>query len=129
MKYIRHTHAEWPEIKEDLTKNKKVLHPTMPFVEVNGKYFNKTAPTMRYLSKQLGKYEGANDEESYHLDVVSDIVRDQFGSLFPLFFSKDEEKLQEHFEKDVKKYLAAYERIYAQNGGPYILGEKVSFEA
>lgn len=128
MKYIRHTHAEWPAIKEDLVNNKKVLHPTMPFVEVNGKYFNKTAPTMRYLSKQLGKYEGANDEENYQLDAVSDIVRDHFGSLYPLFFSKDDEKLREHFEKDTKKYLAAYENIFAQKGGPYILGENVSFE-
>ncbi|KAI8334659.1 class gamma glutathione S-transferase 2 [Chlamydoabsidia padenii] len=127
MEYIRHTHAEWPAIKEDLLKNKNVLHPTMPFVEINGKVFNKTAPTMRYLSKQLGKYQGSNDEENYQLDVVADIVRDHFASLVPLFFSKDEEKLKEHYENGTKKYLDAYNAIYGQLEGPYILGEQISY--
>lgn len=52
--YIRHKHAEWPAIKEDLIKNKNLPFATMPFIEVNGKVFTKTAPTLRYLSKQLG---------------------------------------------------------------------------
>ncbi|ORZ24251.1 class gamma glutathione S-transferase 2 [Absidia repens] len=125
--YIRHKHDEWPAMKEDLTKNKNVPHATMPFVEVNGKVFNKTAPTLRYLSKQLGKYNGDNDEESYRLDTVADVTRDHFGSYAPLFKSTDEEKIKEHFEKDTKKYLAAYNNIYAQTEGPFILGEKISY--
>ncbi|KAI8331699.1 class gamma glutathione S-transferase [Chlamydoabsidia padenii] len=126
--YIRHEGSEWPALKKDLIENKKVAHATMPFVEIDGKVYNKTVPALRYLSKRLGKYRGANDEEEYLLDVVSDIFRDHFGSYGPLFKSTDKEKLQEHFEKDTIKYLAAYDTIYAQNKtGPYVLGENISY--
>ncbi|SAM05187.1 hypothetical protein [Absidia glauca] len=126
--YVRYTWEEWPTIKDDLAVAKGLGHVTMPILEINGKVFNKTAPTLRYLSKQLGKYHGASAEEDHHLDVASDIFRDHLGTFGPLFRCTDEEKLREHFEKDTKKYLAAYETLYAEkDNGPYLLGENVSY--
>lgn len=80
---------------------------------------------MYYLYWKTGKYMGANDEEEYQLEAVADIVRDQFGSYGPLFRCTDQDKLKEHFEKDTKKFLEVYNRIYGKNDGPYILGEEV----
>lgn len=53
--YIRYPWEEWPAIKDDLAVAKGLGHITMPILEINGKVFNKTFPTLRYLSKQLGK--------------------------------------------------------------------------
>jgi hypothetical protein len=53
--YQRVSSGEWTAIKEDLV-NKNVASPTLPIVEVDGKVFTKTVPTLRYLSKKLGKY-------------------------------------------------------------------------
>ncbi|CAO3598435.1 unnamed protein product [Absidia cylindrospora] len=125
--YVRSDFSNWEQIKADFIENKNIPHPTLPLVEVNGTSYNKTVPTMRFLSKKLGKYGGANDEEEYRLDTVGDIVRDHFGSYGPLFRSTDEEKLKEHFEKDTKKYLAAYNNIYGEKDGVYILGDEISY--
>ncbi|ORZ17708.1 class gamma glutathione S-transferase [Absidia repens] len=125
--YVRSDFSNWEQDKADFIKNKNIPHPTLPLVEVNGTFYNKTVPTMRFLSKKLGKYAGANDEEEYRLDTVADIVRDHFGSYGPLFRSTDQEKLKEHFEKDTKKYLAAYNNIYGEKDGAYILGDEISY--
>ncbi|KAI8092647.1 class gamma glutathione S-transferase [Halteromyces radiatus] len=123
--YLRHKGDEWVSIKQDISK--KVAHPTMPFIELDGKVYNKTVPTMRYFSKKLGKYLPANDDDQYTLEVAADVVRDHHSTMSPLFRCEDEEKWKEHFEKDTTKYLNAYESIYQQNEGPYILGEEITY--
>ncbi|KAI8092645.1 class gamma glutathione S-transferase [Halteromyces radiatus] len=123
--YLRHKRDEWAPIKEDISK--KVNHPTMPFIELDGKVYNKTVPTMRYLCKKLGKYLPANDDDLYTVEVVADVVRDHYGTTMPVFRCEDEEKLKEHFERDTTKYLNAYESIYQHKEGPYILGEEITY--
>ncbi|KAI8084993.1 class gamma glutathione S-transferase 2 [Halteromyces radiatus] len=124
--YDRYDLSGWPEMKADLAK-RSVLHPTMPYVEVDGKTLAKTVPTMRYLARKLGKYMGSNDDENYILECVADSVRDHFGTWVVLVRCDDQEKLKEHFEKDTIKYLGIYDTIYGRNEGPYILGEEISY--
>ncbi|ORZ10085.1 class gamma glutathione S-transferase 2 [Absidia repens] len=126
-KYVRFDYWNWHQDRVDFAKNKNIPHLTLPLVEIDGVSYNKTVPTMRFLSKKLGKYTGDNDEEEYRLDAVADIVRDHFGSYIELFVSTDQEKLKEHFENDTKKYLAAYNNIYGENDGAYILGDEISY--
>jgi hypothetical protein len=54
--YVRFEYANWDHDKADFAKDKNLLNLTLPVVEVDGKYINKTVPVMRYLSKKLGKY-------------------------------------------------------------------------
>ncbi|KAI8092646.1 class gamma glutathione S-transferase 2 [Halteromyces radiatus] len=123
--YVRHKYADWPSIKKELSE--KMIYPTMPYIELDGKLYNKTAPTMRYLCKKLGKYLPANDDDQYILEVAADVTRDHYGTRLPLYRCEDKEKWKEHFEKDTTKYLNAYESIYQQNEGPYILGEEITY--
>ncbi|ORZ09520.1 class gamma glutathione S-transferase [Absidia repens] len=126
--YIRHKNNEWPEIRQDMIENKKIFSPTMPFVEVDGFAFNKTAPAMRYLSKKLGKYGGKNEEEEYTLDAIADCTHDYWRAILPVFFATDEAILNEHMEKTTLKYLDIFERAFAADpSGPYILGLELSY--
>nr|AAL02369.3 class gamma glutathione S-transferase 2 [Cunninghamella elegans] len=126
--YIRVKGAEFKE--SDLRKKlleQKYYSATLPAVEIDGKFYNKTAPTMRFLGKKLGKYVGKNDEENYFLDTAADLVRDYFQTWIKIIKETDEEKLKEHFENDTKKYLGIFNDIYGEHQGPYILGEEITY--
>ncbi|KAI8337195.1 class gamma glutathione S-transferase [Chlamydoabsidia padenii] len=125
--YHQHTSAEWADIKQDLIKNKNIVSPTMPFVDIDGNIFTKTVPTIRYLTKKLGQYGGATVEEDYTLDAVADVVRDHYTTTLPVFRAEDPKVLEEHFQKNTTKYLGIYNELYGQKDGAYFLGEKISY--
>ena len=51
--YNRLDFEEWSKEKAELNK-KKTTFDTLPFVELDGKHLNGTAPILRLLSKKLG---------------------------------------------------------------------------
>jgi hypothetical protein len=78
---IQNREKEWPPMKEQLIQD-GYYAASVPYIKLGDKVFGRTIPIMRYLSIKLGrKYHGTNDEEDYHLDVVSDLTNDWFESL------------------------------------------------
>ncbi|KAI9305486.1 class gamma glutathione S-transferase [Cunninghamella echinulata] len=127
-KYVKVTGDEFKE--SDVKKNllaQKHYSATLPAVEIDGQFYNKTVPTMRFLSKKLGNYIGKNDQEDYFLDTVADLVNDWGSSVYKVFRETDEEKLKEQFETNTKKYLGIFNEIYGRHQGPYVLGDEITY--
>lgn len=106
-----------------------IREPTMPFIVAGGKHYAKTMPLMRMISKKLGKYEGANDEENHLLDVYSDMVTD-WGNKWALavFVLGGGEALEKHGREDVPKLYKTWNDVLSDApNGPYLLGDRVSY--
>ncbi|ORX58123.1 hypothetical protein DM01DRAFT_1333788 [Hesseltinella vesiculosa] len=121
--YIRVKSTEYKELKVRL-EEQNIFSTTVPVLEIDGKFFSKTVPTMRYLARKLGKYGGSTDEEWQHLDALADLCndwREKYCRLDELNFPED------HFEKVTAGYLSIFEKTYGVHEGPYILGEEFTF--
>ncbi|KAI8638494.1 glutathione S-transferase [Parasitella parasitica] len=126
--YIRHTFAEWKDLKQELIA-KKIPAPTMPYITVDGKYFGKTIPVIRYICRKLGKYEGSNDEEKQLLDVYLDIVMDWASSWSSVSFGEGtpESKIKLYKETQAPNMYKVFEDILSNTEGPYLLGKEISY--
>ncbi|ORX58126.1 class gamma glutathione S-transferase 2 [Hesseltinella vesiculosa] len=124
--YLRHTREEWLELKKKMAEQ-NIYASTMPAVEIDGKFYAKTLPTMRYLSCKLGKYGGSDDEQRHYLDTLADTCSDWFHSYRQFFRGGEEEALKKHVEEDTKKFLGIFENVYGVNDGPFILGSEISY--
>ncbi|CEP19121.1 hypothetical protein [Parasitella parasitica] len=126
-KYIRHDAAEWGKLKQELL-DKNIRAPTMPYITVDGEYFGKTVPIMRYISRKLGKYEGSNDKENQLLDAYSDIIMDWASRWAAALFSEDIPKATELYKgKQAPDAYKAFEEILSDTEGPYLLGKEISY--
>lgn len=123
--YVRHNAAEWKELKQQLLAD-KVRAPTMPYITVDGEYYGKTVPVMRFLSHKLGQYEGSNEKEVQLLDAYSDMIMDWAFRWATGIFG-DEAQLKTYKETHAVNNYKNFEEILSDNEGPYLLGDKVSY--
>jgi glutaredoxin len=118
-------YKNWAEKKAQLAAE-GVPKPTLPYLTIDGKYIGKTVATMRYVSKQLGKYLGDNDLENQHLDMLSDICMEWYSAwAYPHYIVKTEEAEMAYQNKAGKMYHDTFEKVVAKSDGPYVLGDRV----
>jgi hypothetical protein len=101
--------------------------PTLPYLIIDGKYMGKTAPIMRYISKQIGKYLADNDVDNQYLDSLADICMDWYMLWVDAHYvpgSSPEAENKFHTER-APFFHTSFENVLAKSSGPYILGEKV----
>lgn len=125
--YIKYNAAEWKVAKQELIAD-KIRGPTMPYLLVDGKYYSKTLPLMRFISGKIGQYEGRNDEENQLLDVYSDAAMDwAFRWSIANFGNATEEQKQNYKDNDAVSAYKLFEEILSDTEGPYLLGENISY--
>ncbi|KAI7890511.1 glutathione S-transferase [Mucor mucedo] len=125
--YVRHTGEEWGALKQKLL-SEKIRAPTMPFITIDGKYYGKTFPTMRYLSKKLNKYEGSNDDETQLLDVYTDIVGDWTLKWSASSFGAFTEEASKNYKENIRpQFHNTFNDILSDTKGPFLLGENISY--
>lgn len=125
--YIKYNAAEWKEVKQQLVAD-KIRGPTMPYILVNGEYYGKTVPIMRFISRKLGKYEGRNDQENQLLDAYSDAIMDwAFRWAMASFGDVTEEQKQTYKDTHAANAYKSFEEILSDTEGPYLLGENISY--
>ncbi|KAI8877198.1 glutathione S-transferase [Backusella circina FSU 941] len=118
---------DWYSKKAELIAQ-GVPAPTLPYLTIDGKYVGKTVPTMRYLSKQLGKYIGDNDVENQYLDMLSDICMEWYNAwAYPHYIIKTEEAETKYQNTVGIMYHDTFENVLAKTGGPYVLGDRISY--
>lgn len=72
---VRYSFEEYPEYKKSRISQ---LNPaaTIPVVELNGKILTQSYAMLRRFARQLGAYDGQNEEEKYWADAMCDIAID-----------------------------------------------------
>ncbi|KAF5637765.1 glutathione S-transferase P 10 [Fusarium sp. NRRL 52700] len=115
--------ATWPETKEKLKKQGLTRNGQLPSVEYKGKVLTGHVPILRYLSRELGAYDGTTNDDKYLVDLVSDIYVDwrvqwvaNLKGLNP-----------DYKEKDAPPYYELLGQYYSECEGPYLLGDTVSY--
>ncbi|KAJ2993161.1 hypothetical protein HDV02_002601 [Globomyces sp. JEL0801] len=115
--------ADWPALKEKYISEGFNIVGSLPVVELNNQRLTQSIPTLRYLSKKLGKYNGSNDEEAYLVDQVADILIDWRASWASSNFGKTEA----HINQVLPKILRSVNDFLTRRNGPYILGSELSY--
>ncbi|KAI7761046.1 hypothetical protein LZL87_011451 [Fusarium oxysporum] len=115
--------ATWPETKEKLKKQGLTRTGQLPSVEYKGKVLTGHVPILRYLSRELGAYDGTTNDDKYLVDLVTDIYVDwRVQWVANLKGLKPDYK-----EKDAPPYYELLGQYYAEREGPYLLGDTVSY--
>ncbi|KAH7027217.1 uncharacterized protein B0I36DRAFT_136462 [Microdochium trichocladiopsis] len=113
----------WPAASAKLQKEGLSKTGKLPSVEYKGKLLTQHVPTLRYLARDLGKYDGETNEEKYIADVVSDLYIDWRSAwVKALSGASDEYKT-----KTTVEYYKLVAEYYAQSGGPYLLGDRITY--
>lgn len=113
----------WPATSTDLRDGGISRTGKVPVLQYNGTFLNQHIPTLRYLSRELGSYDGETSIEKHVVDVVADIYIDwRFQWVLNLNTATDEYKA-----KFVPNYYDILGQYYEESGGPYLLGDRITY--
>ncbi|OJJ58708.1 hypothetical protein ASPSYDRAFT_45105 [Aspergillus sydowii CBS 593.65] len=123
-KDIRYPYDEtWPQSKEKLTQQGLTRTGLLPALEYKGSIYTQHIPTLRYLSRELGAYDGDSNQEKYIVDAVADVYIDWRSQWVANLMSAN----AEYKDSVAPKYYAVLGQYYAERAGPYLLGEKITY--
>ncbi|KAL4750347.1 hypothetical protein BDW72DRAFT_113873 [Aspergillus terricola var. indicus] len=139
----------WPATSEKLTQQGLTRTGLLPALEYKGEIYTQHIPTLRFLARELGAYDGETSHEKYVVDAVADIYIDWrvriSSSLACLHRSQAGDKLtwtvarqsqwvaslkgatDEYKNSVVPKYYRILGQYYSERAGPYLLGEKITY--
>ncbi|KAG2203403.1 hypothetical protein INT47_010101 [Mucor saturninus] len=125
--YVRHTFAEWKDHKQKLL-DEKIRDPTLPYVTIDGKYYSKTAPLLRFFSNKLNKYEGSNADEIQLLDAYADMIMDWSTKWAGTVFGSFTEAFSKTYKEEIgPTYYKSFNDILSDTKGPFLLGETITY--
>ncbi|KAM0543989.1 hypothetical protein ACHAPJ_012014 [Fusarium lateritium] len=113
----------WKESSEKLKKQGLTRTGLVPSLEYKGLILTQHIPILRFLARDLGKYDGQTNEDKYLADAVTDLYIDWRSKWVPnLSNPSDEFK-----DKIVPEYYEVLAQYYSDREGPYLLGNEVSY--
>ncbi|KPM41717.1 hypothetical protein AK830_g4821 [Neonectria ditissima] len=113
----------WEAKTGALAKQGTTVTKQLPAFEYGGKILTQHIPTLRYLARDLGRYDGETSDEKFIVDAVADVYIDwRFQWVTQLDKVTDEYK-----NKFVIKYYDVLDHYYSQSNGPFLLGDKVTY--
>ncbi|RKP27405.1 glutathione S-transferase [Syncephalis pseudoplumigaleata] len=98
-----------------------------PTLEIDGVCYAQTAPILRMLAREIGAYDGRDNHEKYVVDAVADIATDWRTSWVGAYWSKDPEFVQRYRERSRPRYIKAVQSYLRPRGGPYLLGDRMTY--
>ncbi|KAL5043913.1 hypothetical protein BDW71DRAFT_187274 [Aspergillus fruticulosus] len=113
----------WPATSENLTQQGLTRTGLLPALEYKGEVYTQHIPTLRYLARELGAYDGETSYEKYIVDAVADIYIDWRSQ----WVSSLKGASDEYKNTVVPKYYRILGEYYSQRAGPYLLGEKITY--
>ncbi|KAJ4012698.1 hypothetical protein NW752_008415 [Fusarium irregulare] len=114
----------WPATKEKLIKQGLSRNGQVPSLEYKGLVLTNHIPILRYLSRDLGRYDGQTSEDKYLTDLVSDIYVDWRAQWVR---NLKEGPRAEYKETAAPQYYNLIGKYYSDREGPYLLGDEISY--
>ncbi|KAH7159784.1 glutathione S-transferase [Dactylonectria estremocensis] len=115
--------STWKATTGELANHGATRTRKLPALEYGGKILTQHLPILRFLARDLGRYDGETNEEKYLVDVLGDIYIDwrvqwvnQLGGL-----------TDEYKNEYLTKYYDIVDQYYSEQDGPYLLGDKISY--
>ncbi|KAJ2980732.1 hypothetical protein NQ176_g2465 [Zarea fungicola] len=113
----------WPEASKKLKDAGLTKTGKVPVLEYKGNILTQHIPILRYLSRDIGAYEGETNEEKYLVDAVSDHYVDWRAQWVAQLGTKTD-KYKNETAPEYYNVLAQY---YAKHNGPFLLGDKITY--
>ncbi|KAJ5454250.1 glutathione S-transferase [Penicillium daleae] len=113
----------WAKVSKDLQAQGKSRTGKVPILEIHGLTLTQHLPILRYLARDLGRYDGETNAEKYLVDAVADIYID-WRSRWVKNLDEKTEAYKDGFVPESYKVLGEY---YDDYTGPYLLGDKVTY--
>lgn len=113
----------WPETSEKLKQQGITRTGSLPSLEYKGLILTQHIPILRFLSRDLGKYDGQMNEDKYLVDAVSDIYVDWRSQ----WVANLKGATDEYKNEFLPKYYDLIAKYYSDREGPYLLGDEVSY--
>ncbi|QYT00309.1 hypothetical protein H0G86_007396 [Trichoderma simmonsii] len=112
----------WQNTSDELKRRGLTRTGKLPAVEYNGHVLNQHIPTLRYLARDLGRYDGETSWEKYVVDAVSDIYIDWRFKWVANLGNPIE------YKNDIApQYYDVLAQYYSESEGPYLLGDKITY--
>ncbi|KAJ5088914.1 glutathione S-transferase [Penicillium angulare] len=115
--------ASWSQQSESLKKQGITRTGKVPSLEYKGRILTQHIPILRYLARDLQRYDGGTNWEKYHVDAVSDIYVDWRAKWVGYLM----EASAEYKDQYVVEYYNLMAEYYSDYEGPYLLGEKITY--
>ncbi|KAJ5852160.1 uncharacterized protein N7529_011545 [Penicillium soppii] len=113
----------WLETSNKLRQSKLTRTGQLPALEYHGAVVTQHIPILRYLTRELGAYDGDTNWEKYLVDAVSDIYIDWRSQWVANLKGATEAYKNEY----VPKYYDLIAQYYSDVDGPYLLGDKITY--
>jgi glutathione S-transferase len=113
----------WPQNSQVLQQQGLTRTGKLPALEYQGLILTQHIPILRYLARDLGQYDGETNAEKYAVDAVADIYID-WRSRWVANLGKKDDAYKDDF---VPQYYNLLGQYYNDRGGPYLLGDKVTY--
>ncbi|PIG85923.1 glutathione S-transferase [Aspergillus arachidicola] len=113
----------WPAASAVLKEKGLSVTGRVPVLEYEGKILTQHLAILRYLARELGEYDGNTSLEKYFLDAVADVYND-----WRIQWVNNLGNVTDKFRNEVvPDYYNVLGRFYAQQEGPYLLGERITY--
>ncbi|KAF4458133.1 Glutathione S-transferase P 10 [Fusarium austroafricanum] len=123
-KEIRYPYPDgWQEVSEKLKQQGITRTGSLPSLEYKGQILTQHIAILRYLTRDLGKYDGQTNEDKYLVDAVADIYID-WRAKWVANLTKPSDDYKEKF---LPKYYDLMAQYYSDREGPYLLGNEISY--
>ncbi|KAL4735375.1 glutathione S-transferase [Aspergillus similis] len=113
----------WPATSEKLKQQGLTRTGLLPALEYKGEVYTQHVPTLRFLARELGAYDGETSHEKYTVDAVADIYIDWRSQ----WVASLKGATDEYRNSVVPKYYRVLGQYYSERTGPYLLGEKITY--
>ncbi|TQW00952.1 glutathione S-transferase [Cordyceps javanica] len=110
----------WPATSKKLQQDGISLTGKVPALEYKGAIH---VPTLRFLARDLGSYDGETSLEKYEVDHVADLYIDWRAEWVAQLSAKTD-KYKNETVPEFYRLVAAH---YAKNNGPYLLGSRITY--
>ncbi|KAK7428426.1 hypothetical protein QQZ08_005045 [Neonectria magnoliae] len=113
----------WKVTTGALAQQGTTLTKKLPALEYGGRILTQHIPILRFLSRDLGRYDGETSDEKFVVDAVADIYIDwRYQWVLQLDKVTDEYK-----NKYVTKYYDVLDHYYSKTNGPFLLGDTITY--
>ncbi|KAJ5361123.1 Glutathione S-transferase/chloride channel C-terminal [Penicillium brevicompactum] len=112
----------WPDTSKKLRQSGLTRTGQLPALEYGGLVITQHIPILRYLSRELGAYDGTTNWEKYLVDAVSDIYVDWRSQWVAIL-----KGVTEAYRNYVPTYYDLLAQYYSDVDGPYLLGDKITY--
>ncbi|KAL9469302.1 hypothetical protein ACSS6W_010996 [Trichoderma asperelloides] len=121
---IRYAYDDtWPNTSKELKEKGLTRTGKVPAVEYKGVILNQHIPTLRYIARDIGRYDGETNWERFIVDAVSDVYIDwRYKWVQNLGQATDEYK-----NNYAPSYYDTIAQYYGETDGPYLLGDKITY--